>query len=273
MDSGARGFPLYLREKRTLFGEESWVNLTKEAASYLAAVNSEPRQLFFHCLATLHSAAYRNENADAIRQDWPRILLPQTGERLAASAALGETVAGLLNPEGPGGGVTTGRIRPELRPIAAAQHNQRSVLNPAADFAVTAGWGYTVRDGSVTMPGGGTFRERDYSTAELEAVTQGAAALNLTTEAALALLGATTYDVYLNDHAYWANVPARVWEYTIGGYQVLKKWLSYREEKVLGRPLTLDEVRAVTAIARRIAALLLLQPQLDANYQAIKANE
>ena len=24
-------------------------------------------------------------------------------------------------------------------------------------------------------------------------------------------------------------VPAAVWEYTIGGYQVLKKWLSYRE--------------------------------------------
>lgn len=88
--------------------------------------------------------------------------------------------------------------------------------------------------------------------------------------AALTLLGETTVDVYLNDHAFWANVPINVWEYTIGGYQVLKKWLSYREQKVLGRTLTLDEVRAVTHIARRIAAQLLQQPQLDANYQQVK---
>jgi len=40
------------------------------------------------------------------------------------------------------------------------------------------------------------------------------------------------YDVYLNGSAYWKNVPLEVWEYRIGGYQVLKKWLSYREEKL-----------------------------------------
>jgi hypothetical protein len=37
------------------------------------------------------------------------------------------------------------------------------------------------------------------------------------------LLGATTCDVFLNDRAYWRNVPINVWEYTIGGYQVMKK--------------------------------------------------
>jgi hypothetical protein len=64
--------------------------------------------------------------------------------------------------------------------------------------------------------------------------------------------------------------PARVWDYTIGGYQVIKKWLSYREHKLLNRPLTTDEAREVMNIARRIAAILLLEPSLDANYQAIK---
>jgi hypothetical protein len=29
--------------------------------------------------------------------------------------------------------------------------------------------------------------------------------------------------------SYWRNVLARVWGYYIGGYQVIKKWLSYRE--------------------------------------------
>jgi Type ISP C-terminal specificity domain len=74
----------------------------------------------------------------------------------------------------------------------------------------------------------------------------------------------------LNDVARWSNVPARVWEYTIGGYQVMKKWLSYREEKLLGRPLKVEEVREVQNIARRIAAILLLEPALDANYCQVK---
>jgi hypothetical protein len=52
---------------------------------------------------------------------------------------------------------------------------------------------------------------------------------------ALQFLGDHTLDVYLNDVAYWSNVPLRVWEYTIGGYQVIKKWLSYREKKLLGQ--------------------------------------
>jgi hypothetical protein len=44
--------------------------------------------------------------------------------------------------------------------------------------------------------------------------------------------------------------------------------LSYREEAVLGRPLTLEEVREFRNIARRIAALLSLTPALDAHYHA-----
>jgi hypothetical protein len=67
-------------------------------------------------------------------------------------------------------------------------------------------------------------------------------------------------------------VPEEVWDYTIGGYQVMKKWLSYREFALLGRALTPDEAREVTQMARRIAALLLLQPELDANYQRVKSN-
>ena len=62
-----------------------------------------------------------------------------------------------------------------------------------------------------------------------------------------------------------------MWGYTLGGYQVLKKWLSYREKALLGRGLALDEVTEVQHTARRIAALLLLQPALDANYRAVKA--
>jgi hypothetical protein len=121
------------------------------------------------------------------------------------------------------------------------------------------------------MPGQGKLVERDYSDLEREGIALGAKLLKLSVEEAFSLLGARTFDVYLNDVAYWTNVPANVWDYTIGGYQVIKKWLSYREERIISRPLNSDEVRHFQEMARRIAALVLLQPALDVNYRSTKA--
>ncbi len=64
----------------------------------------------------------------------------------------------------------------------------------------------------------------------------------------------------------------RVWAATIGGYQVMKKWLSYREYALLGRPLAPEAARYLTEVARRLAALALLEPALDANYNAVRAD-
>jgi type ISP restriction-modification system protein len=82
------------------------------------------------------------------------------------------------------------------------------------------------------------------------------------------LLGARTNEIFLNADAFWRNVPDGVWDYAIGGYQVLKKWLSYRERPLLGRALTPGEVRYVRDVVRRLAALRLMAPELDANYRA-----
>jgi len=100
----------------------------------------------------------------------------------------------------------------------------------------------------------------------------GLADLGLTYEQLTACLGGGCYDVYLNDRAYWRCVPARVWKSREGGYQVMKKWLSYRERMLLGRDLKTDEARYVTEMARRIAAIVLLEPALDANYERVKAD-
>jgi hypothetical protein len=67
-------------------------------------------------------------------------------------------------------------------------------------------------------------------------------------------------------------VPANVWTYVLGGYQVVKKWLSYRERDILGRALRPDEIQYVSEMVRRIAAILLLSPALDRNYAAVKAD-
>ena len=66
----------------------------------------------------------------------------------------------------------------------------------------------------------------------------------------------TTGSIYLNDWAYWRNVPANLWSYKLGGYQVLKKWLSYRERKVLGRSLRPEEVQHFAEMGRRVGRML-----------------
>ena len=73
---------------------------------------------------------------------------------------------------------------------------------------------------------------------------------------ALPALRETTFDIYLNSSAYWRNVLAVVWIYKLGGYQVLRKWLSYRERDILGRPLLPDEVQQFAFSVRRIAAIV-----------------
>jgi predicted helicase len=73
--------------------------------------------------------------------------------------------------------------------------------------------------------------------------------------------------VYINKTQYFAPVPLELWEYQIGGYQVLEKWLKDRQD----RPLTLEEIktycRVVTAIQRTIA----LQEEIDALYPEAEA--
>jgi len=138
------------------------------------------------------------------------------------------------------------------------------------DLAVTAGWGHAGKDG-VTMPAKGKLAERPYNEDEAKAIGAEAAARGVSAKVARRLLGETTRDVYLNAEAYWRNIPLNVWEYCIGGYQVIKKWLSYRELELLGRALKPEEAREVMNTARRIAAIILLQPKLDENYHAVKA--
>ncbi len=208
---------------------------------------------FYYILAVLHSPAYRDENAGALRQDWPRIPLPATLETLEASAALGRRIAALLDVQQAVQDVTTGKVNPELRSIGLITHIEGKQIAAAGDLAVTAGWG-SLGQGGATMPGSGDARERQYAQDEQQ-----------TPDA----LGKTTLDIFLNETVYWRNIPQAVWGYTLGGYHVVKKWLSYREHKVLGRPLGTEEARYVTEMARRIAAIILLQPALDDNYRHV----
>ena len=227
-------------------------NLSGAARRYLEHLGLNVEDLFHHVLAVLHDPAYREANAGALRMEWPRVPLPGwpagdaegAAAALAESAARGRALARLLDPDAPVDGVTTGTLRPEVAAVARpATADGRHMAG--GDFALTAGWGHHGTGGAV-MPGQGRLVERPFTAGERAALGD-----------ALPALGTATFDVHLNDRAYWANVPAAVWSYRLGGYQVLKKWLSYRERPVLGRPLHPDEVQHFTDTARRIAAILM----------------
>ena len=236
-------------------------NLSSEARTYLAelgignpeADGKTARLIWMHALAVGYSPAYLRENADGIRLDWPRVPLPDSKGLLLASAELGTRIAVLLDTEATCDPATPNGAT--LQNLAVFSLVEKRPIDELSDLALTAGWGHPGK-GGVTMPGKGKAKERGYEPQEMCPES--------------ALLGERTMDVYLNDAAYWKNVPTRVWEYTIGGYPVMKKWLSYRERKVLGRALAKDEVRYVSEMARRIASILLLEPELDENYQRVK---
>jgi hypothetical protein len=253
-------FPLYLANGATLPGKTARAcNLSERAEKYVARIGGVEPDVFYHAVGILHSPEFRSENSGALRQDWPRIPLPASNKALAASAALGRQVAALLDSEQPVPRVSVSPVRAELRLTAVVSATAGRLDPDSGDLDVTAGWGHAGKAG-VTMPAKGKLLAREYTRDERAAFT----------EDVTALLGPTTFDIFVNDKVYWKNVPSAVWEYTLGGYQVIKKWLSYREKELLGRPITKDEARHVTDMARRIAALILMGPALDANYQALK---
>ena len=242
-------------------------NLSARAKKYLSAIGLAPdtaesaRLVWLHALAVGYSRRYLAENADAVRRGWPRVPLPMSASALEFSAALGASVAGLLKDPG------ESRPAPHFGSVATIAADGQ-VHAERGHLSLRAGWGYEGQRG-ITMPGSGKVVQRSYTPEELETIRLLAQRNHLGLDEALQQLGETSLDVFLNDHVYWKNVPVNVWEFVVGGYQALKKWLSYREEEILGRPLSKQEAREFTNTATSIAHLLLLQPRLDRNYSDV----
>jgi hypothetical protein len=245
-----------------LFAGERRANLSGSARAYLKKIgfddpdtSTTAQLVWLHALAICFSPQYLSEHRDGVLTDWPRIPLPNNKSVLQLSAALGDRIAALLDPDRLAPGVSDGNINPSLLPLGALSRLDGKPLTPS-DLVLTAGWGHRTSTGAI-MPGGGRVKEHAATPSESAAIS----------EKDRERLG-PPLDVFLNDVAIWHAIPLNVWEYRIGGYQVIKKWLSYREEPILGRPLTKEEARHVTATVRRIAAIILITDELDANYSA-----
>ncbi len=208
----------------------------------------------------MHTPQYRTENAGVLLGDWPRIPLPVTADLLAHSATLGRRLANFLDAEStPNLGAGYSFLARLFLPTSP---------NLAEHLKLTAGWGNRGQ-GATVMPARGKLSRRDWTASETTKLTALAATSGLSPQQAIDLLGQTCVDVHLNGEALWSAVPEKVWNYTLGGYQVLKKWLSYRELPLLGRALKPEEASWFSEVVRRITAILLLGPALDASYAAI----
>ena len=228
-------FPLFLREHSSTGGVLR-PNLSQSIESFLKKRQLGSETIFRHVAAILHAPSYRKENAAALRMDWPRVPVPGETKVLRASADLGATLMNLLDAEIPVAGVSKGKLRAGLR-VLGLPHKKNGKALSDDDLTIRAGWGHvqTSRTGStLVMPGLGLVNERDYTPGERGGLEQEAKALGMSSDAVIALLGNRTFDVHMNADAMWTNVPANVWAYTLGGYQVIKKWLSYREKVRLG---------------------------------------
>ncbi len=68
--------------------------------------------------------------------------------------------------------------------------------------------------------------------------------------------------VFINKEQYFEGVPNEVWEYQIGAYQVMEKYLKDRK----GRKLSLDEINHYMKVAKAIQLTIELQQKIDEVY-------
>ncbi len=69
--------------------------------------------------------------------------------------------------------------------------------------------------------------------------------------------------VYINKQSYFTDIPPNIWEFKIGGYQVLDKWL--KDRKNAKRQLSNDEISHYQKIVLALTETLRIMAEIDKN--------
>jgi predicted helicase len=72
--------------------------------------------------------------------------------------------------------------------------------------------------------------------------------------------------VFINKTQYFSDIDKNIWEYQIGGYQVMHKWLKDRK----GRALTLEDIQLYIKIAKALQLTIEYQKKIDKLYPKIE---
>jgi predicted helicase len=84
--------------------------------------------------------------------------------------------------------------------------------------------------------------------------------------------------VYINNEQYFEGIAENVWNYQIGGYQVLEKWLKDRKERKRrkdrkerkGRVLSLDDIKHYCQITTTLRQTIEIQKDIDKLYPEVE---
>lgn len=205
-------------------------------------------KLFRISFAILHAPAYQAEHKSALSADWAHLPIPKDAGLFENLVAKGEQVTRLLDANRDARDVIEAILGRERAALVGAMKRADAGQLRADDLKI-----------AVTYWGGGKgrWKPRPFGVEEVADAGWGEG-----------VWGERTGDLYINENAYFANVPEAVWSYQLGGYPVLKKWLGYRQaDRREGKPLSDDERKWFRQMVQRIAALLALGSELDALYQ------
>jgi type ISP restriction-modification system protein/N-6 DNA methylase len=263
-DVGAQAFYAERRvrvEQALVIGDEQYVRTANLTPSLWLALKQRwilegdlpgaparrlARELFRVALAIGHSPNFQRDFAGSLAHDWLHVPIPRERRTFEQIAALGDQVGILLDPFA---------ALPDLsRVLHAVLGDEAPKL---AVLATTDGGPIGDRDLRVEIahfgsaPGGWIARQPAVG------------------EPWHPEWGESSGDLRLNSRVFLRHVPERVWGLELGGYQVIKKWIGYREARRRnGQPMSLAEKDHLRGMVQRLAALLLLYPQLDLAYAA-----
>jgi len=199
-------------------------------------------------LAVLHAPAYQADHRSALSADWAHLPVPKDGALFDRLAETGDLVARLLDADRDARDQVLAVLDEERSAALAQVRRQDGGSVRLEDMRITVNYWGGAKGGWLARP----------FTSEEDAV---------------AAWGERTGDLYISEDVFFANVPEAVWQYQLGGYPVLKKWLGYRQaNRRSDQPLTADERRWFRAVVQRIAALLALTATLDELYSAAAEN-
>ncbi len=252
---GHRGRSLYDeasdRKRAANLSPQAWASL-KEAWHISGGLGDEVaatlvRELFRASLAILHAPAYEADHGECLAQDWAHVPIPRSKDTLARAVAVGMQIAQLLDVSHDAHADVHRIVGPGAKALGVPCKNPAGTI-AERDLVVA----YSYFGG-----GRGRWEGREPGNGEQHFTEW----------------GDVTGDLWLNEQVYLRHVPRAVWEYELGGYPVVKKWLGYRDAKRReGQGLSIDELDELRGIVQRIAALLVLRPQMDSVYEKASAD-
>ena len=179
-----------------------------------------PEDVFHYIYAITHSPKYRDRYDQFLRADFPRVPLPDSLRRFRGLVALGQELSTVHLLEAPG--LIGGQLRFPM--------TGENVVEPGHPKYVA--------------PGKTPMRER-------EPLTHGRVYLGRSTQA--------RGDRPAQQGQYFEGIEPEVWEFTIGGYQPMEKWLKDRK----GRTLGFEDLTHYGRMASAIRETIRLMGEID----------